>query len=129
MLAYAPRPSEASLKIYERSESINLLLLLEFMQIFANNCPNRAKRGQKERAKRVHRAVIHRIFIFIFKYIFKYFYVLCKPYVPIVSTSISTPIPIYKYTNSDISTSISTPIPIYKYTNSDSIDTQIIKVY
>ena len=39
MLAYAPRPSEASLKIYERSESINLLLLLEFMQIFANNCP------------------------------------------------------------------------------------------
>ena len=39
MLAYAPRPSEASIKIYERSESINLLLLLEFMQIFANNCP------------------------------------------------------------------------------------------
>ena len=39
MLAYAPRPSEASLKIYERSESISLLLLLEFMQIFANNCP------------------------------------------------------------------------------------------
>ncbi len=39
MQAYAPRPSEASIKIYERSESINLLLLLEFMQIFANNCP------------------------------------------------------------------------------------------
>ena len=72
MQAYAPRPSEASIKIYERSESINLLLLLEFMQIFANNCPpNRAKRGQKERAKRVHRAVIHKFFLgFPF---FKYF--------------------------------------------------------
>ena len=106
MLANAPRPSESSLTIYERSESMNLLFLLEFMGSYPQN-----------------------FLFFIFKYIFKYFYVRYSPCATVLSDSISTPIPIYKYTNSVIKPSISTPIPIYKYTNSDIIDTYILEVY
>lgn len=39
MQAYAPRPSEASIKIYERSESILAFAFLKSQKIFANNCP------------------------------------------------------------------------------------------
>jgi hypothetical protein len=39
MLAYAPRPSEASLKIYERSESILAFAFLKSQKVFAKNCP------------------------------------------------------------------------------------------
>ena len=75
MLAYAPRPSEASIKIYERSESINLLLLLEFMQIFANNCP---LAEQSEVKKNVQSEFIVQLsisfcLISLFLNIFKYF--------------------------------------------------------
>ena len=75
MQVLAPRPSAASIKTYERSESIVAFAFLNPCPVFANNCPHdRAKRGQKVRAKRVHRAVIHRFFeIFPFLYIFKYF--------------------------------------------------------
>jgi hypothetical protein len=39
MQAYAPRPSEASIKIYERSESILAFAFLKSQKVFAKNCP------------------------------------------------------------------------------------------
>ena len=48
MQAYAPRPSEASIKIYERSESILAFAFLKSQKVFAKKLPqNRVKRGQK----------------------------------------------------------------------------------
>lgn len=50
MQAYAPRPSEASIKIYERSESI-LAFAFEITKSICKKLPqNRVKRGQKVRA-------------------------------------------------------------------------------
>ena len=47
MLAYAPRPSEASLKIYERSESILAFAFLNPRKQSSKNSPqDRVKRGQ-----------------------------------------------------------------------------------
>ena len=51
MQAYAPRPSKASKKLYERSESILAFAFLKSQKVFAKKLPqNRVKRGQKVRA-------------------------------------------------------------------------------
>lgn len=47
MQAYAPRPSEASIKIYERSESILAFAFLNPRKQSSKNSPqDRVKRGQ-----------------------------------------------------------------------------------
>ena len=50
MQAYAPRPSEASIKIYERSESILAFAFLKSQKYLQKLPQNRVKRGQKVRA-------------------------------------------------------------------------------
>ena len=47
MQVLAPRPSAASVKTYERSESIVAFAFLNLSQVFTNNCPQLSKAKSK----------------------------------------------------------------------------------
>ena len=47
MQAYAPRPSEASIKIYERSESILAFAFLKSQKVFAKTAPKPSETRSK----------------------------------------------------------------------------------